>query len=228
MSFHFFDLVYWSRAIFGFNIDPQIDIMFIMGIIALTSTGMSAPLVAQKIHEIISQGNLKSVAIITTASDGKEENKYSRLALNQFKQLKLKKIDFVDIEFKPVDFSTYDIIYVCGGNTFKLLKFAKSNNFKDAIVSLLDRGGMYIGVSAGSCILAPTITAAATIEPDPNDIGLTDWTGLGIIDFEVHPHYSPEEADAIHAYEQETDRKVKTLTDDQAILLENNKLNLIG
>ena len=202
--------------------------MFIMGIIALTSTGMSAPLVAQKIQEFISQGNLKSAAIVTTAASGKEENKYSRLAFEQFQQLGLKKIDFVDIEFETTDFSIYDVIYVCGGNTFKLLKFAKTSNFKDAIISLLHRGGLYIGVSAGSCILAPTITAAATIDPDPNDIGLTDWTGLGIIDFEVHPHYSPEEADAIHAYEQETGRKVKTLSNDQAILLENNHLVMIG
>ena len=87
------------------------------------------------------------------------------------------KIDFVDLEIESdKDFSPYGVIYVCGGNTFKLLKFARQANFKFSIENLLKRNGVYVGVSAGSIIVGPSINIANEVEPDPNTIGLDDLT----------------------------------------------------
>lgn len=53
-----------------------------------------------------------------------------------------------------------DIIYVQGGETFYLLKHVRKSGFEKVVRKLLDRGVIYIGVSAGSYIVCPTIEMA--------------------------------------------------------------------
>lgn len=198
------------------------------GIIILTSTGLSVEDVRQAAEKYFSELPYKSVAIVTTAAEGKENNKYSKLAESQFKDVGFNVIDFIDLENDPqADFSKYNVMYVCGGNTFKLLKYAREANFKEAIEKLLDQEGVYIGVSAGAIILAPTIKAAATIDPDPNIVGVSDFTGLSIINFEVHPHYESEEESEILEYEKTVPYKIIRLLNTQALIISGDNQEFI-
>jgi len=193
------------------------------GTIILTSTGLSANPVRQVAEKYFSALSDKSVVIVTTAAEEKENNKYSKLAESQFKYAGFTVIDFIDLESDPqTDFSKYSVIYVCGGNTFKLLKYAREANFKNSIEELLERGGVYIGVSAGAIILAPTIKAAASIDPNSNIVGISDFTGLNIINFEVHPHYEPREEQEILDYEKTVVYKVIRLTNTRAFVISAN------
>jgi len=198
------------------------------GVIILTSTGLSAQKVRQAAKKFFDNLPHKSVAIVTTAAEGKENNKYSKLAESQFKELDFNVVDFIDLEDDPkVDFSKYNVIYVCGGNTFKLLKYAREANFKDTIVNLLNWGGIYIGVSAGAIILSPTIQIAASIDPDPNEVGLTNLEGFGLIDFEVLPHYNPSLDEELANYQKMTTNEIVKITDSQAIIITEEGRNFI-
>ena len=118
------------------------------GIIILTSTGLSAEPVRRSAVKYFDTLPLKSVVIITTAAEGKENNKYSKLAETQFKELNFSIINFVDIEINPqADFSKYNVMFVCGGNTFKLMKFARQVNFdKDLDKSIKEyKEGKFFG-----------------------------------------------------------------------------------
>lgn len=192
------------------------------GTIILTSTGFRSPSVCNKFLEIAGNKDNKKVAIITTAAYEKENHKYSQLALSQFQAMGFLDIDFYDFENEPnKDLSRYDIIYVCGGNSFKLLKFAKESNFKDSINNLLNKGGIYVGVSAGSIILSPSIKIAGEIRPDPNDVGLTGLEGFSIIDFILMPHYSSELEQEIVDFERREQTTVERITNDEAITIHN-------
>ncbi len=194
------------------------------GIILLTSTGLSAKRVYEKFSETVGLRSLSKVIIITTASSDKEKNKYSQLAFDQLKSVGLETIDFFDFEFdKPKDISLYDIIYVCGGNTFKLMKFARQSNFGKEIKSLLKRGGMYIGVSAGSLIIGPSIKIAAEIHPDLNEVGVADFSGFNIVDPVIFPHYSVEVEEEIKAFENKNNIQVVRLSNSHALLIENGE-----
>jgi peptidase E len=48
----------------------------------------------------------------------------------------------------------YDVIYFCGGSTSYLLKRINETGFKPSLKKFVDNGGIYIGVSAGSIIVA--------------------------------------------------------------------------
>jgi len=200
-----------------------------MGVLFLTSTGLSADEVYEKFKSITDQNKLKNVVIITTASLGKEKNQYSQLAFEQLETMGFDSIDFYDFESdSPKSLSSYDVIYVCGGNTFKLMKFARTFKFDEEIKSLLKRGGAYIGVSAGSLIVGPSIQIANEVHPDRNEVGLTDFTGFNITELIIFPHYSSELEDDIKLFEEKNGVDVTRLTNTQAILIENGKKNLIG
>lgn len=191
------------------------------GKILLTSTGLSSENVSKKIQNFFTNPGSQAVAIVTTAAEGKEQNKYSQLAKKQFQEMGFTKIDFIDLETDPsTDFSSYGIIYVCGGNTFKLLKFAREANFKTTIENLLGRDGVYVGVSAGSIIVGPSINIANEIEPDLNDMELKDLIGLGISNLIILPHFSPEMESATVDFEKKYGVTVERLNNSQAILIE--------
>ncbi|MBN1585314.1 Type 1 glutamine amidotransferase-like domain-containing protein [Candidatus Uhrbacteria bacterium] len=198
------------------------------GFLLLTSTGLTSPNIYEKFRGLVSDPKKQSVAIITTAAEGKENNKYSQLAKKQFESLGFVNVDFVDLETQPEkDFSPYGIIYVCGGNTFKLLKFAKKANFKLSIKKLLERNGIYIGVSAGSIIVGPSINIANEVEPDPNDVGLEDLTGFDITSLIVLPHYSPEMETETDNFEKKYRLIVERLDNSRAILIDNGEKTFI-
>ena len=187
------------------------------GSIYLTSTGLSASPVREAFSTLAKMRKYKSVAIVTTAAAEKEKGKHIQLAKKQLQALQFERIDFADLEAsQPTDFSVYDVIYVCGGNTYKLLHFARKVAFDQSVKQLLQKDGCYIGVSAGSILLGPLIDIAN----DPNDIGVKDYAGLHIVDMVVLPHYEPSQEARAVAYEKRTKLKVLRQTNDEALVIE--------
>ena len=192
-----------------------------MGSIFLTSTGLSSKRVYDKFKELSDANNFRKAVVITTAASNKEKNQYSQLALSQLKSADFVSVDFYDFENEGAkDLSEYDVLYVCGGNTLKLMKFAKDANFNIEIKALLERGGAYIGVSAGSLILGPSIKIADEINPDENEVGLTNFNGFNVVDFVIFPHYEDKYEDDIKRFEDKYNQKVKRLRNDEFILVD--------
>ena len=116
---------------------------------------------------------------------------------------------------------------MCGGNTFNLLKFAREAKFKASIENLLKRNGIYIGVSAGSIIVGPSIEIAGEVAADKNEIDLEDLTGFGIMDLIVLPHYSSEIEPETKTFEARHGVAVERLSNSQAVLIENGEKTVI-
>ena len=81
--------------------------------------------------------------------------------------------------------STVDDVFVGGGNTYVLMKRLTESGLLDGIRAKLDFGAAYIGSSAGSNLAGPNIQTTN----DWNVVGQTSFTGLGVVPFNVNPHY---------------------------------------
>ncbi len=199
----------------------------------LTSTGLVNRNIKNLFLQIINKPVFCiRVIFIPTASRSKEELKYVQkskeelLSLgvleNNIKTLELNKL----ILFQEVE--GFDVIYMCGGNTFYLLKKVRESGFDKIIIEFVKNGKLYFGVSAGSILVGPNISAANTgLEPDENDINLVDLKGLNLIDVIISPHYCEEEETIIEDFKKKSQHEVVPLTDNQALLVIDGKIRVI-
>lgn len=193
-----------------------------MGTIILTSIGLSDKKIANRFFSLVKNKETSKVAIITTAARNKENNKFSQLAKQQFINAGFKNIDYVDLEYEKFSSDNYNIVYVCGGNTFNLLKFAKERKFDFEIKKILEKNGIYIGVSAGSIIMTPSIDIANEIEPDDNPWKVKEFSAFNFVNFHVMPHYTKKIEKEISKFETKHHVQVERLSDNEALFVSNN------
>ena len=78
-------------------------------------------------------------------------------------------------------------IFTGGGNTFRLIKTLQDKKLLSAIKEKVENGTGYMGTSAGSNIACPTIMTT-------NDMPIArpkDFNALGLVDFQINPHFVP-------------------------------------
>lgn len=202
-----------------------------MKTILLTSAGMN---VKEEIIKILPKpANQIKIAYIITATNGLGGYDIKKdTDIEPMKDIGFQ-IFYVDIEGKNEQeirdlLKDKDIIYVQGGNTFYLLKYVRESGFDKIVKDLVDKGVIYIGVSAGSYIACPTIEMANWKNADRNFVGLTDFTGLNLVPFLLSVHYKPEYKEILEKEIAAANYPVKILTDEQAILVRNSETTLVG
>lgn len=203
--------------------------------ILLTSAGMQ---MKDEIIKLLQKPTYDvNVAFITTAYKYKLEDnpEYVAKDLLIMKELGFN-VEEVDIEGKnknqlAILFENKDIIFVEGGNTFYLLKAIRQSGFEKVIKKLLKRGRVYIGASAGSIVAGKTIETAGWKDADKNFVKLKNLRGMNLVPFSLFVHYLPEHAEIIKQKiknPRKRLKKLKILTDEQAILVQGNERILIG
>ncbi len=189
--------------------------------IVITSTGLSSSKAQKKFSEVLKDISKKNALLITTAAKNKSRNKYSILAKKQLIGYGVKKVKYFDLERnKNVNMSDFGIVYVCGGNTFKLMKYVNNSNFTASIKKFLEKDGLYVGVSAGSIILGPSIEIAGYGKNrDKNIVNLKNLNGMNILPYSVSPHFRTSEKIELEKFVKKVKYKVRALTDEDMIYL---------
>jgi peptidase E len=109
----------------------------------------------------------------------------------------------LDREMKFDELAAYDAVYVCGGSSDYLLDKMHEANFVSVLKPFLEHGGIYIGVSAGSCVCAKGLENNLGFIPCTLSVHCQEGTAPGTAVSDYLPHIN--------------------LTDNQAIIIENGK-----
>ncbi len=85
-------------------------------------------------------------------------------------------------------------IFIGGGNTFELVNQLYKNDLIETIKLAVENGTKYFGTSAGSNICGPTMQTT-------NDMPVVyppSFNTLGLIDFNINPHYLDPDPNSTH------------------------------
>ena len=118
-----------------------------------------------------------------------------------------------------------DVIYVCGGNTFTLLKLIKECEFDKDILNYLKKGVIYIGRSAGTHLMTKNIKHVENF--DDNDIGLDKFDAIGILDGIIFCHYSEDRKKFYEKALKENKYNVYKITDEELKLVNGKEVTVI-
>ncbi len=174
------------------------------------------------------------VVFITTAAYGESKNPtWMEKDRQLLYECGIKHIEDLDLKDKTQSelekiVADKDLIFVNGGNTFYLLYWIKKSGFDSVVRKYVKRGGLYVGVSAGSYVACPTIEMAAWKHQDRNKVGLEDLTALNLVPFLLTAHFEEKYRKIIEAEAKKTKYPIVALADEQAVLVEGKKVKLVG
>ena len=105
----------------------------------------------------------------------------------------------------------------------------RKSGFEGALKKFLSENKLYIGVSAGGIVVTPTIAIAGVEPGDVNNIGMQDFTGLSVVDFEFSPHVPDMISyESVGEYSKTTQNQIYAVDDYAAVLVQDNKVSIIG
>ncbi len=168
----------------------------------------------------------KRVTFFPTASAVEEVTHYVEAAKEAFHQLGMQ-LETVQIAEQSTEEITKmmkqnEVIYVSGGNTFYLLQELRKHGLDDVLKEEINKGKLYIGESAGSIIMAPSIEYISLMDERQKAPELSSYQGFNEVSRYPVPHvhntYLGDAAQQIlKQYEKTLD--LCPLTDEQALLI---------
>lgn len=177
----------------------------------------------------------KIITFIPTASIPEEYKGYVENDKSAFEKLGLI-VDVLDVSTSSREniktvIEKNDIIYVSGGNTFFLLDKLKKSGADTIIIEEIKKGKPYIGASAGSVIMSPSIHYIEKMDDKAKAEDLMDYKALHLIDFYLLPHHTNEPfKDAVEDIILEFKDKIKLvpISNTEAIEATGEKFRIVG
>lgn len=108
-----------------------------------------------------------------------------------------------------------EAVFVGGGNTFRLLRALQRGGLLAALRAAAHRGIRYGGASAGTNLACPTVRTTndmPIVEPD-------GFAALGLVGFQINPHYLDAPPDATHMGETRAERIAEFLEENDVPVL---------
>jgi len=150
-------------------------------------------------------GDLKRVLFVPFALY--DRDKYAETAQRRFAQMGYE-LSSIHNAANPKDaIEETDAVFIGGGNTFRLLKALYDFDLLGPIRERVQNGMPYIGSSAGSNVAAPTIRTT-------NDMPIVQppsFDALGLVSFQINPHYIDPDPNSKHMGETREERIVQFL-----------------
>lgn len=185
----------------------------------------------KRMIKALGQSNLTAAYI---ASEPDPERAFFRETQSIYRSLGVELDTYIDFE-SGFSYSLFEevlqkpLIHLSGGNTFRFLQALKARKLEKTLTQYAENGGTFIGVSAGAMLLTPNIESA-TICGDKNEVELSDFSALNLVDFMFSPHATKEghELEEAKQLVAKNGKSMYLCTDDEGLLQLNSSVSIIG
>jgi dipeptidase E len=128
---------------------------------------------------------------------------------------------------KPAELDGFDLLFVGGGNTFRLLKHLKDHGFVEPVRQWVQAGGNYYGGSAGAVIATDSIAIAE--HEDSNNVGLLDLDGLGLLSgIGFLPHYTSHQENLARSLSRRYRLPIVAVPEAAGLIVEGAAVRVVG
>lgn len=192
----------------------------------LTSAGITNESIADALSELVGKPlSQVNAGFIVTAKNNRG------IPAEEAMSAQIEQLNYRGINYRLVDPSEHsnwrellesvELVIIGGGNTFHLLNEVRKTGF-DTWLEENKRSKVFMGTSAGSIVMTPDISIAAVDNGDENTPGITNMTGLCLINFELSPH-TPENVSisANLEYSKSTERRILLMDNNSALSVTN-------
>jgi dipeptidase E len=111
-----------------------------------------------------------------------------------FRKLGLEFTSVHDVSNASRTIERSEIIFVGGGNTFRLLHQLQKNDLIEPIRRAIRAGSLYIGSSAGAIVACPSLKTTK----DMPVVQPVSFEALGLVPFQISPHYLDPDPESTH------------------------------
>jgi dipeptidase E len=164
--------------------------------------------VEDEIRELV--GSMSRVIFVPFAVY--DRRAYAAKARERFRAMGIDLVSVHDVSNMPRAIDEAELIFVGGGNTFRLLKSLHDHGLIDPIRRRVAAGAPYIGSSAGSIVACPTLKTTK----DMPVVQPPSFEALGLVHFQISPHYLDPDPSSTHMGETQEERILQFLEENQA------------
>lgn len=172
----------------------------------------------------------KKVAYVPTAANGDHYGVWKaggsiKIVPNLGADFKLVELESCVYQDVYLQIKGSDILWIAGGQTGYLLYWFRRSGLDKKLGELLESGTIYVGSSAGSMACSKTQYASEWYLDEP-EAGASLLPGLGLIDFEIYPHYEEKLLPRIKKFWKKGE--LYLLKDGEVITVVDGKVEILG
>lgn len=204
----------------------------------LTSAGIKNKTIAKALFGMVGKKpSDTSLVFIPTASNVEKGDKswliddLMNLKKQGFKSIEIGDISAVDEKIWKPKFEEADILYFEGGNTYHLMEWINKSGLVKILPDLL-KTKIYVGVSAGSCVVSKDLALKISQDIYQEDLDKTEnMEGLNLVNFYILPHLNSQHftkvrKDFIGEVVKGISEKIYALDDNSALKVVDGKVEV--
>jgi len=194
------------------------------------------PLNFKKLSDFVGGFEGKTLAYIPTAANGERpygswEKESSSWMLVQTLGAKVVLVVLEEQTTEEVmkNLEGADVIWMAGGSCGYLMYWLRRHGLDTTLPKLLEKNKTYIGSSAGSMITSKSLSVTEWYIGEAEH-GAAVIPGLGLVDFEIYPHFQADQEEEIKKLREEnqTGMPLYLLKDGEAITIEGSSFEIFG
>ena len=132
--------------------------------------------------------------------------------------------------------NNYDLIYIGGGNTFKLLKELRASDLSKKIIDFLNNGGSVYGGSAGAIIWGKHIDQkyrkkiiSSSTDADKNKVKQSNTSGFNLVKgYDIQCHFIDEELNEYIEYSKNKSVKILAIPEESVLEFDGKNFRVFG